>query len=149
MQISGDYLVHSLGFVFRNVLAHVEHLEFKRFRAEDYLDKVSLLDVIRRLDLPAVYNDVLAVAGIVCHSSALDYARDLKKFIYSHFLFIFLFLFVVYQLFAGIIERFFAVDIALLADRCGKQKELTDLFLKSSLVKSRLCRFGCKLFCTH
>ncbi len=149
MQISGDYLVHSLGFVFRNVLAHVEHLEFKRFRAEDYLDDVALFDVIRRLYLPAVNDDMLSVAGIVCHSSALDYARDLKKFIYSHFLFIFLFLFVVYQLFAGIIERFFAVYIALLADRRSEQEKLTDLFLERCLVKTRFCRFGCKLFCTH
>ena len=73
----GNYLVHRVGFVFRHVFTHVANSEFQRLCAENYLDYVALLDVIGSLYSFAIYNDVLAVAGIVCNRSALDYARNL------------------------------------------------------------------------
>ena len=64
-------LVHSGGFFLFCCLAHRQHLDPEPSLSKSDLDHVADLHLIACFDLPPVYADALAVAGVIGNASAL------------------------------------------------------------------------------
>lgn len=82
-----QYLVQSGGLVFANVLRHCFYAATENPLSELYLDDVTDLEIIGRLDHAGVYHNVTFAAGVVCHGASLDDAGYLQKFVESHSIF--------------------------------------------------------------